>query len=295
MDEILNHKSSLADPTKDYQPWRPQEANLLQENSPTPVIIGNDQIALIKEIALNAVKSYCSLHFSLPIEAECRKEVITKTLAASVEARENADHLVRHTNQASTILFVYFSKKACSEFLESSFGGSNEFELKPEEKNALGDFDVWLLNTISKSLTDPVSEFLEITHTEGAEENINNELNCYNFEIHFKDKPDDIFVRYIVSEHAINEYLKIKNLKNKNSKNVNVNGAAINLNAIILKSSVDLSYVLNLSVGDLIPIDSKEKIAMGTSDVEFIKGLLGVLNHQKAIKISTLAFSTRKL
>jgi hypothetical protein len=295
MDEAHNHGSSLADPAKEYQPWHPQEANFSQENSPTPVIIGDDQIALIKEIALNAMKSYCSLHFSFPIEPECRKEVATKTLTQSVEARESADHLVRHSNQGASILFVYFSRKACVEFLESSFGGSKEYELTSVEKNELGDFDIYSLNSISKNLADPLSAFLEMTQNEAAEENTNNELNCYNFEIHFKDKADDIFVRYVISEHAINEYVKIKSQKNKNSKNVNVDGASINLKATILKSSVDLSYVLNLSVGDLIPIDSKEKISMGTNGVEFIKGLLGVLSHQKAVKVSTLAFSSRKI
>jgi len=63
-------------------------------------------------------------------------------------------------------------------------------------------------------------------------------------------------------------------------------GASIQLSSTLVEVTLTLKEIINLEAGDVIPIDLPEDVVLMAEDIPIYRGVVGVFNHQNAIKIT---------
>jgi hypothetical protein len=292
MEEKPNqNEPASADTTKQYEPWQPKSES---SNAEQIEKIGDEDVAEIKKILIAGVAGYASAHFSMPLEPEFKTEHSTKTSAQSIETREKVDFVSNLLVKQDEIILMHMSQELSSVFIELHFGVNQEYKLGVPERTAFGDFEVAALSAMSKDMFAQCHSIATIAY-DTQEEKMNTEINCYHFQMHFKNQSDQFFINFVLSEKVIMNYIKSKKRGGANSKKINLDNTLIEIRAKLFESYVDLNYIMNMAVDGLIPIDSKDKVILEINGRNISKGALGAINHQKAIKISTLSEAMDKL
>lgn len=292
MDEKPNQDNSTsADGAKQYEPWQPKSDASSTEQAEK---IGDEDIAEIKKILIAGVTRYSSAHFTMTLEPEFKTEHSTKTSAQSIETREKVDYINNLLVKHDEIILMHMSQELSSVFIELHFGVNQEYKLNAPERTAFGDFEVAALSAMSRDIFALCDSIASIGSNE-IEEKMNNEVNCYNFQMHFKNQSDQFFINFILSEKVIMNYIKSKKRGGANAKKINLDNTLIEIRGKLFESTVDLNYIMNMTVDTLIPIDSKDKVTLEINGRNISKGALGAISHQKAVKISTLSEAMDKL
>lgn len=285
MEEILNHPS-VSDAQIEYQSWEPK---IREEQKTAESTITDEEISRIEKLVLDSFQEYFSLQQITEVQPEIQEKTVVKSFKSIAESQKTGGYTYFSLKNGESLCLLHFSNLFSVDMLEVLLGGNLDYKVSGSDRIELGEFDGSSLSLVSKCIIEKIAKKMRLDHFPNQPNNVDDDLICYCFRVNFKEKQDDYFVNFIVSESLIKANLKEKSKTNQN-KNIRIGNTLFEMQSNIFKSDVDLSYVLNLSEGDLIPIESKDKVIVSINDTEFFRGTLGTLGHLRALKISKIAF-----
>lgn len=272
-----------------YDAWQPE----LDSSDQETVSVYQAKSPDLHESFVSCVSNYVLKKYALPHSAQLRVSFKETTLTAINENREKCDYIGYEYRTQDQLVFFLFRPALCLKMIEFYYGGLPTFDSPPIEKENLGDFDVHAISAISKELFIEFAELLKLQPGKMSEE-IEITESVYLFSIHFEGLDDTYEMQVILSQAVLAELFEEKKVDTLPEKNIDIHCAQVEISTLLFQKEFDLSYVLSLVVGDLIPIKSKDAVELRLNNETLYRGVLGEQDHLKAVKISDVVLDEKK-
>ena len=272
--------------TKNFEVWQIKEATTSQKTS---AAFDDDLTGLHKSIS-SVVVEYLNSQYSIELEPDFRKQHYLTNSKDYQEAIEPDEYLNMMLNENEDYFAIHYSSVFCQQYVGLYYGGNLEEDstTPPMQKDSLSDFDIHALQRLNQNIRDDLLIAINYSQPQDSEENSGRSTACYVLQVHFKMKSDEFNLSFILSENLAKHFVYSSQAGHEKVDTVNVKNTKLELDVIIFETKVDLSYVLNLSPGDLFQIDTNELVKLRVNNKDLLTGTLGHINQQKVVRINNI-------
>lgn len=271
---------SLSDP----QVWQPQE----QLVTGAGVASNNDDLSGLEKSLGSVVCNHFNQAHSIQLEADFVEQDQIADLADYLEAVADDESVQAFVDAHGHYFAVHYSRSFCQHFVGLFYGGELADNCAAPEvaKESLSDFDRHALTQLSRDIKEQLLEAIHYLQPESGDTGTGVNYSYTICKMQFQGKSADFHLRFILSESLVKHFMKSSNPNQDEEQAFDVSDLQLELDAVILQAKVDLSYILNLAPGDLIPMASNELVRLSINDEDILLGMLGNVNQQKVVRVT---------